>query len=70
MPPTMRPRSIVPPAPEPVAVTMPPPAPSLGREHLTIPPSSRRRAPAGPVFLGMTVVYDTCRIPGLLVFPI
>ena len=34
------------------------------------PPPSRRRPSPGPVFLSMTVVYDTCRIPGLLVFPI
>jgi anthranilate 1,2-dioxygenase small subunit len=35
-----------------------------------LPPPSSRRQPGGPVFVSMTVVYDTCRIPGLLVFPL
>jgi len=37
---------------------------------LLLPPPSRRRQPQSPIFLSMTVIYDTCRIPGLLVFPI
>lgn len=41
----------------------------VGSVGLFPPPSSRRR-PGGPVFVSMTIVYDTCRIPGLLVVPL
>jgi anthranilate 1,2-dioxygenase small subunit len=47
------------------------PPPSSGDAGLSIPPPpSRRRLTVTPLFLSMTVIYDTCRIPGLLVFPI
>jgi anthranilate 1,2-dioxygenase small subunit len=47
--------------------SVPPPSSDSG---LSIPPPSRRRITLTPMFLSMTVIYDTCRIPGLLVFPI
>lgn len=47
--------------------SLPPPSVDLG---LSLPPPSRRRPTLTPLFLSMTVIYDTCRIPGLLVFPI
>jgi anthranilate 1,2-dioxygenase small subunit len=60
-----------------IVPSLPPPSimPSLapqssGDAGLSIPPPSRRRPTATPVFLSMAVIYDTCRIPGLLVFPI
>jgi anthranilate 1,2-dioxygenase small subunit len=47
------------------------PPPSSPDAGLSIPPpASRRRPTVTPLFLSMAVIYDTCRIPGLLVFPI
>jgi anthranilate 1,2-dioxygenase small subunit len=46
------------------------PPPSSSDAPLSLPPPSRRRPTVTPLFLSMTVIYDTCRIPGLLVFPI
>jgi len=50
-----------------IVPTLPPP--SSGEPPLSISPS-RRRPTVTPLFLSMAVIYDTCRIPGLLVFPI
>jgi anthranilate 1,2-dioxygenase small subunit len=48
--------------------SLPPPS-SGDAPPLSISPS-RRRPTVTPLFLSMAVIYDTCRIPGLLVFPI
>jgi anthranilate 1,2-dioxygenase small subunit len=69
-PPSLPPRSIRSPGIEPSARHMPPPPSTRSDPSLTPPPSSRRRPAHGSLFLAMTVIYDTCRIPGLLVFPI
>jgi hypothetical protein len=68
-PPSLPPRSIRTPGIEPIARGMPP-SPTSSDPSLMPPPSSRRRPSHGSLFLAMTVIYDTCRIPGLLVFPI